>query len=87
MATIVRGMAYCQVDPEMALVHFERAIDMAERSGHSVFATVTRALAGLAGDTSARSRLELTRRAIVDADAAGVAYMMALALAQGRSAR
>ena len=52
MSTLVRGMAYCQVDPQAALVHLGRGAEMADRCGMSLYATVAAALAGLAGKHS-----------------------------------
>ena len=82
MTTIVRGMAYCQADPDAALIHLERAAEMAERCGLTSYSTVARAVAGLAGGTDPRARLEMTRRGLVDADQAGASYFTVLALAR-----
>ena len=81
MTTIVRGMAYCRVDPDAALVHLERGAEMADRYGLTAYAGTARALTGLAGDTAdPRARLTLTRRSLIDADGAGVAWLTVIAL-------
>jgi hypothetical protein len=86
MTTIVRGMAYCQLDPEAAMVHLERGADMADRAGLTVYSNTARALTGLAGaSASPRRRLELLRTSLLDADHAGVSYVSVLTL--GRLAR
>ena len=83
MATMVRGQAYCQLDPDAALVHLDRAAEMAERCGLPAYSTVARAMAGRAGGSSdPRGRLELTRHALLDADQANVSYFTVLALAR-----
>jgi predicted ATPase/DNA-binding SARP family transcriptional activator len=81
MTTMVRGMAYCQVDPDAALIHLERSAEMAERCGLSIYSTVARAMAGLAGgDDDPRARIEMTRHGLIDAHASGAAYGVLLAL-------
>ena len=81
MTTIVRGMAYCQADPDAALVHLERAAEMADRCGLSSYAGTARALTGLAGSTAnSRARLELIRKSLIDAEAAGVSWITVMAL-------
>jgi DNA-binding SARP family transcriptional activator/predicted ATPase len=86
MSILVRGMAYCQVDPDAALVHLERGAEMADRYGFTAYAGTARALTGLAGNTAdPRTRLELTRRSLIDADRAGVPWIAVIAL--GRLAR
>ena len=83
LATIVRGQAHCQLDPEAALVHLERAAEMAERCGLTAYATVARGVAGLAGPSAdPRARLATTRQGLLDADSAGMSYLTWLALAR-----
>ncbi len=83
MATIVRGMALCQPDPSAALVHLERAAALAERSHLNAYSTVARSLAGLAStNTEPRTRLEMTKRGLIDAERANVSYLIVLALAR-----
>jgi len=81
LTTVVRGMAYCQLDPQAAMVHLERAAEMADRAGLTVYSTTARALTGLAGTSaSPRRRLELLRRSLLDADHAGINYLRVLSL-------
>ena len=82
MATMIRGQAYCRINPDAALVHLERAAEMASRCGIDAYATASRALAGLAGGADhPRARLEMTRHGLIDADRAGISYLTVLALA------
>jgi predicted ATPase/DNA-binding SARP family transcriptional activator len=83
LATIVRGQAHCQLDPEAALVHLERAAEMADRCGLTAYAAIARAVAGLAGSSAdPRARLALTRQGLVEASDAGMSYLTWLALAR-----
>jgi DNA-binding SARP family transcriptional activator/predicted ATPase len=83
LATIVRGQAYCLVDPEAALIHLDRAAEMADRCGFVAYSGVARALAGLAGAAAEpRARLERSRQGLLDAHAAGMAYFTVLALSR-----
>ena len=83
LATIVRGQAYCQVDPEAALIHLDRAADMADRCGFAGYSGVARAVAGLAGaSVDPGERLHRSRQGLVDAHKAGMAYFTVLALSR-----
>ena len=83
LATIVRGQAHCQLDPEAALVHLERAAEMAGRCGLTAYAAVARAIAGLAGPSAdPRARLAITRQGLLEASEAGMSYLVWLALAR-----
>jgi predicted ATPase/DNA-binding SARP family transcriptional activator len=82
MTTVVRGMAYSQTDPEAAIVHLARAAEMADRYGLSAYSMTARALTGRTGATAdPRTRLQLVRRALVDADRNAVSFVGVIALA------